>query len=104
MVGIFPNGASPSGVLDMSGNVYEWTCSLMEGNDNQGFKYPYKPGDGREDFTAGPKIARVLRGGSYVFNRTFVRGAVRYWFNPYIRDYYVGFRVFVSPISSTSVL
>ncbi len=103
-VGIFPNGASPSGVLDMSGNVCEWTCSLWGGKYSQVFEYPYKPEDGREDLVAGPKIARVLRGGSNVNIRTFVRCASRGWDFPYARKNDVGFRVFVSPISPTSVL
>lgn len=30
-VGSFPNGASPYGVLDMAGNVAEWTSTILEG-------------------------------------------------------------------------
>ena len=41
-VGIFLNGASPYGVLDMSGNVWEWCQSKYK-------PYPYKADDGRED-------------------------------------------------------
>jgi formylglycine-generating enzyme required for sulfatase activity len=56
VVGAFPLGASPYGVLDMSGNVLEWTRSLMK-------PYPYEPGDGRESMTA--KGNRVVRGGAF---------------------------------------
>jgi formylglycine-generating enzyme required for sulfatase activity len=55
--GIRSNGASWVGVLDMSGNVWEWCNSLSR-------PYPYKADDGREskDNTSEP---RVLRGGSW---------------------------------------
>ncbi|MCP4694065.1 MAG: SUMF1/EgtB/PvdO family nonheme iron enzyme, partial [Desulfobacterales bacterium] len=90
-VGIFPDGASPDGVLDISGNVYEWTCSLW-GKD---FKYPYKPWDERENQKADENVARVLRGGSYYFDRTLVRCAGRGRGGPVGRFDGAGFRVFV---------
>ena len=53
-VGRYPKGASPYGVLDMAGNVTEWTSSSHK-------SYPYDPKDGREDERN--KNAYVLRGG-----------------------------------------
>ena len=61
-VGIFPGGASPYGVLDMSGNVWEWTTSLYQ-------PYPYRADDGRNNPDA--EGHRVVRGGSW----TIVRGS-----------------------------
>ena len=52
-VGSFADGASPDGLLDMAGNVAEWTSSLD-------FSYPYNSGDGREVPTA--YGARIIRG------------------------------------------
>ncbi len=54
-VGQFPKGASPYGVLDMAGQVWEWTRSLHR-------PYPYDPKDGRED--AAVIDAVVARGGN----------------------------------------
>ena len=50
----------PYGVLDMAGNVWEWTSSLYRA-------YPYDPADGREDLEAAgrarePRWELVLRG------------------------------------------
>jgi formylglycine-generating enzyme required for sulfatase activity len=87
-VGCFPGGASPYGVLEMSGNVLEWCHSL-------GRPYPYKQEDGREDSGAGG--GRVLRGGSLDDSLRLVRCACRYWNLPYVRLRYYGFRICVAP-------
>lgn len=54
-VGLHPKGASPYGVLDMAGQVWEWTTSLAR-------PYPYDLQDGREDLTVA--APRVVRGGN----------------------------------------
>ncbi len=77
-VGIFSQGASPYGCLDMAGNVWEWTSSLW-GKDWQkpAYTYPYNAQDGRENLDAPDDVRRVLRGGSFSDYRNFVRCAYR---------------------------
>jgi iron(II)-dependent oxidoreductase len=66
VVGMFPQGASPYGCLDMGGQVWEWTLSLWGKNmHTPDFRYPYVPEDGREDLKASVQVRRVLRGGSF---------------------------------------
>jgi iron(II)-dependent oxidoreductase len=58
-VGSRPEGASPFGLLDMSGSLAEWTSTLKR-------PYPYNAADGRET----PELAgeRVTRGGDYIYD------------------------------------
>ena len=55
-VDAFPAGASPYGVLDLSGNQWEWVASAYR-------PYPYSANDGRENQTPGP--VRSTRGGGH---------------------------------------
>ena len=55
-VDAFPAGASPYGVLDLSGNQWEWVASAYR-------PYPYSADDGRENQTPGP--VRSTRGGGH---------------------------------------
>lgn len=91
-VGCFPAGASPYGVIDMSGNVWEWTRSLKE-------EYPYPDVGGekekREDLQASG--GRVLRGGSFGNYCRFARCACRDNLYPDSGINNLGFRVALSP-------
>lgn len=88
-VGLFsPQGDSPYGCSDMSGNVWEWTHSLYK-------PYPYKVNDGREDEKASG--ARVFRGGTFGLSGELFAGCA----SRSINDFYLGtgFRVCASPVS-----
>lgn len=81
VVGSYYAGASPYGLLDMPGNVWEW-CDAW---------YAAYPGSTAQHDDFGWKY-RVVRGGSWDFNRYYVRCASRDGLAPHLRDYYVGFR------------
>ena len=91
LVGSYPLGASPFGVLDMAGNVWEWTNSIYK-------PYPYKANDGREDPNdAGSR--RVSRGGGWcyvLFVSRYCRSTFRGLDTPANCLFYLGVRFCVA--------
>ncbi len=83
-VGSLPAGASPYGILDLSGNVWEWTSSLEQ-------PYPYAADDGREDPTADGQ--RTARGGSFYYTQYQARCTARSGFAPTTANPNFGLRV-----------
>ena len=93
-MGVFPQGATPCGCEEMSGNVCEWTRSQYDA-------YPYPAGGeallARESCEGGD--SRVLRGGAFSNFSRYVRVASRNNSHPEFCSNYVGFRVVVSPLT-----
>ena len=84
-VGSYPSGASPYGVMDMAGNVFEWV--------NDWFDYSYysvSPSSNPQGPESGG--GRVLRGGSWINDGSDVRSALRSSSNPDYWGYDLGFR------------
>ncbi|MCB1859864.1 MAG: SUMF1/EgtB/PvdO family nonheme iron enzyme [Gammaproteobacteria bacterium] len=88
-VGIYAEGATPLGLHDMAGNVWEWSCSWWSAD------YPYQA-DKSEAETAPGGNYRVLRGGSWVGIQRRARCASRVGDFPDYWNDYVGFRVVLS--------
>ena len=81
-VGIYPQGASPYGVLDMAGNVWEWCLNEYEKPANVG---------------QGGEAARALRGGSWGGDPVAARAVFRFGLDPDFRLGLVGFRLVCGP-------
>jgi iron(II)-dependent oxidoreductase len=86
-VGAYPAGASPYGVLDLVGNVWEWTASDFTAYP--GFEpFPYR--EYSEVFL--DRGYPVLRGGSWATRPVAIRNTFRNWDFPIRRQLFVGFR------------
>jgi serine/threonine protein kinase len=80
-----PDGASPYGVLDLSGNVWEW----CEDFDDPAF---YEDGPPNNPKNEHPGERLVMRGGSYMFGPHALRTTARTSFEPHYRFGGGGFR------------
>ena len=84
-VGNFPDGASPYGCLDMSGNVWEWTQDWFDADD-------YKNSPAKDPQGANKTERRSVRGGSFAHFRRRARVAACYGGTPGYIDGSIGFR------------
>lgn len=82
-VGQHPDGASPYGVYDLSGNVAEWVLDWYGPYNRQERLNPVGPQTGSQ---------RVVRGGSFASDAEGIRGGVRAKQSPGIENPEVGFR------------
>ncbi len=90
-VGSFPRGASPFGVMDMAGNVWEWVNDWYAGNyySQSLTRNPQGPADGQ---------SRVVRGGGWESYRNKLRTTYRFGFRtPDARYDFLGFRCAQNP-------
>jgi formylglycine-generating enzyme required for sulfatase activity len=79
--GKFPEGASPYGVMDMSGNVWEWMEDWLQ---------PYPGNEYANDFYG--ERFKVIKGGSWDSNLDLARPATRGKALPNQKKNYIGFR------------
>jgi iron(II)-dependent oxidoreductase len=91
--GAYPQGASPLGVHQLIGDVWEWTSSDFGGYP--GFDaFPY-PEYSQVFFGSSYK---VLRGGSFGSDAVAVRGTFRNWDFPVRAQIFAGFRCARDPV------
>lgn len=86
-VGSYPAGASPLGIHQLIGDVWEWTSSTFQ--PYPGFQaFPYA--EYSQVFYGSDYY--VLRGGSFGTDRSACRGTFRNWDYPIRRQIFAGFR------------
>jgi formylglycine-generating enzyme required for sulfatase activity len=77
-VGLYPDGATPTGIHDLAGNVFEWAADWLRGN----YAKSQHPASGY----------RVVRGGSWFNYARYLRVSFRLTYGPVGRSDNLGFR------------
>ena len=80
----WPDGATPAGVHDLAGNVWEWVLDWYG---------PYEPGGALDPTGAPSGSSRLMRGGAYSSRPTLLRGPYRLGVYPGVAFDFVGVRV-----------
>jgi formylglycine-generating enzyme required for sulfatase activity len=83
-VGLYPQGVSPYGILDLSGNVWEWCLNE--------YSNPQRVGESGDE-------TRVLRGGAWFWEADRAKSSARFWHSPNFWSIDLGFRLVLVPIS-----
>jgi sulfatase modifying factor 1 len=86
-VGSFPDGIGQFGLLDMSGNVWEWVSDWYGVYESAPATNPTGPESGGR---------RVVRGGAWLVNQDLMfRTSNRYSYPPSLADDNIGFRCII---------
>jgi formylglycine-generating enzyme required for sulfatase activity len=83
-IGSYPRGASPFGIEELSGNVFEWCLDFFEPYRGKPRTNPRGPNTGAQ---------RIYRGGSWKSRAASLRTSARHFNNPDYVSNDVGFRV-----------
>jgi formylglycine-generating enzyme required for sulfatase activity len=92
-VGIFPEGASPYGVLDMSGNIWEWTLTKWRRRDLRGGFQQLPSYHEMEDNGIEGTAQRIICGGAYTTTERLCRTNSHYMRSPEFPISIQGFRI-----------
>jgi hypothetical protein len=79
----YPASVSPFGVLDMAGNVWQWTASVYS---------PTLAASGEAKIALWSKRDRVLRGGGWYSTKDSLKSSTRWFMSPTDAAVHVGFR------------